>query len=172
MAYRIVLPLFLVLFAGTLFSAQSVPQIPAHLQPPAGEHLFLTVQGKGDQVYTCKQGVTRNAWYLSAPDAQLFYTDGKPFGKHFAGPTWQAIDGSRITGKAVADLPSPDANSIPWLLLQVVNHEGTGVLSHATSVQRINTKGGKAPDSGCNATDMGKELRVPYSADYLFYEPK
>lgn len=173
MRFRIVvsvLPVFLA--AVELLSAQpAAQQVPARLQTPPGEHLFLTLHAKGDQVYTCKAGVTRNAWYLTAPDAQLFYTDGKPFGKHAAGPIWQAIDGSRVTGKAVADMPSSDPNSVPWLLLQVVSHEGTGVLSHATSIQRINTKGGKAPDS-CNPSDVGKELRVPYSADYLFYEPK
>ena len=174
MRYRIIMPLFAVLLAAIelLAARPAAQEIPARLQPPAGQHLFLTLRAKGDQVYTCKQGVTRIAWYLTAPDAQLFYTDGKPFGKHFAGPTWQASDGSRVTGKAVADAPSPDGNSIPWLLVQVVNHEGTGVLSHATSIQRINTKGGKAPDSGCNTTDTGKELRVHYTADYLFYEPK
>lgn len=171
MRFRIVVPLIPVFLAAAgLFPAQQ--QIPARLQPPAGEHLFLTLHAKGDQVYTCKTGVTRITWYLTAPDAQLFYTDGKLFGKHSAGPTWQASDGSRVTGKAIADMPSSEPSSIPWLLLQVVSHEGTGVLSHATSIQRINTKGGKAPDSGCDARDTGKELRVPYSADYLFYEPK
>lgn len=173
MSFRIVTPLFPALVAAAmLLSAQpSAQQVPARLQPPASEHLFLTLHAKGDQIYTCKTGATRVAWYLTAPDAQLFYTEGKPFGKHFAGPTWQASDGSRVTGKAVADVPSPDPNSIPWLLLQVASHEGTGVLSHATSIQRINTKGGKAPDS-CDEKEAGKELRVPYSADYLFYEPK
>jgi hypothetical protein len=46
------------------------------------------------------------------------------------------------------------------------------VLSRATSIQRLNTKGGKAPASGCDAAHAGQEVRVPYSADYLFYAPK
>jgi hypothetical protein len=171
MRFRMLLPLLPVFLAAAgLFSAQQ--QIPERLQPPAGQHLFLTLHAKGDQVYTCKTGVTRITWYLTAPDAQLFYADGKLFGKHSAGPTWQASDGSRVTAQAVADSPSPNPDSIPSLLLHVVSHEGTGVLSHATFIQRINTKGGKAPDSGCDPANTGKELRVPYSADYLFYEPK
>lgn len=147
-------------------------QVPSQLQPPAGEQLLLQVHAKGDQVYTCKDDAAQFAWALKAPDAQLFDKDGKPFGKHFAGPSWEASDGSRVTGKAVANVPSPDADSIPWLLVNIVGHEGSGVLSRATSIQRINTKGGKAPASGCDAAHAGAEVRVPYSADYLFYAAK
>ena len=147
-------------------------QVPASIQPPAGEQLLLQVHAKGDQVYACKENAGQFAWTLKAPDAQLFDKDGKPFGKHFAGPSWEASDGSRVTGKAVANVPSPDADSIAWLLLSIVGHEGSGVLSRATSVQRINTKGGKAPASGCDAAHVGQEVRAAYSADYLFYAPK
>jgi hypothetical protein len=147
-------------------------QVPQQLQPPANEQLLLQLRAKGDQIYTCKEDAAQFAWTLKAPDAQLFDKDGKPFGKHFAGPSWEAKDGSRVTGKAVANAPSADADSIPWLLVNIVSHEGTGVLSRATTIQRLNTKGGKAPASGCDATHSGQEVRVPYSADYLFYAPK
>jgi hypothetical protein len=147
-------------------------QVPEQIQPPAGEQLLLQVHAKGDQVYICQEGVTQFAWALKAPDAQLFDKDGKVFGKHFAGPSWEANDGSRVKGKAAANVASPDADSIPWLLVNIVGHEGSGVLSRATSIQRINTKGGKAPASGCDAAHAGQELRVAYSADYLFYAPK
>ncbi len=150
----------------------SAQQVPAQIQPPANEQLLLQVHAKGDQVYACKGDAAQFAWTLKAPDAQLFDKDGKSFGKHFAGPSWEANDGSRVTGKAVANVPSPDADSIPWLLVNIVNHEGTGVLSRATTIQRINTKGGKPPASGCDAAHAGQEVRAPYSADYLFYAPK
>jgi Protein of unknown function (DUF3455) len=147
-------------------------QVPQQLQPPANEQLLLQVHAKGDQVYTCKADVEQYAWILKAPDAQLFGKDGKPFGRHFAGPSWEASDGSRVSGQAVANAPSPDANSIPWLLVKIVSNDGNGVLSRATSIQRLNTKGGKAPSSGCDESHAGQELRVPYSADYFFYAPK
>jgi Protein of unknown function (DUF3455) len=147
-------------------------EIPAQLQPPANEQLLQQVHAKGDQVYTCKNDAAQFAWTLKAPDAQLFDKDNKPFGKHFGGPSWQANDGSKVTGKAVGNVPSPDANSIPWLLVTVVSRDGNGVLSSVTSIQRINTKGGKAPTSGCDATQVDKELRVPYTADYRFYAPR
>jgi hypothetical protein len=163
------------LFAATIavvsftVAAQQVPQLP---QPPANEQLFLQVHAKGDQVYICKCDATQFAWALKAPDAQLFDKDGKSFGKHFAGPSWEANDGSRVTGKAVANSPSPDDKSIPWLLVTIVSHDGSGVLSRATSIQRVNTQGGKAPASGCDASHIGQEVRVPYSADYRFYAPQ
>ena len=159
--------------AGTvLLLSAAAQQVPAQLQPPANEKPLFKVHAMGDQVYTCKGDATQFTWTLKAPDAQLFDKSGKPFGKHFAGPSWEANDGSRVTGKAVANVPSPDADSIPWLLVNVVSHEGTGVLSRATSIQRLNTKGGKAPASGCDSVRAGQEVRVPYSADYLFYAPK
>ena len=159
--------------AGMLLSlAVQAQTVPPQIQAPANEQLLLQVHAKGDQVYICQEGVTQFAWTLKAPDAQLFDKDGKAFGKHFAGPSWEASDGSRVTGKAVATMSSPDADSIPWLLVNIVKHEGTGVLSRATTIQRINTKGGKAPASGCDAAHAGQEVRVPYSADYVFYAPK
>ena len=163
----------LLAIAGILFSISAqAQQVPPQIQAPVNEKLLLQVHAKGDQVYICQEGVTQFAWTLKAPDAQLFDQDGKRFGKHFAGPSWEANDGSRVTGKAVANVPSPDADSIPWLLVNIVSHEGNGVLSRATTIQRLNTKGGKAPASGCDSSHSGEEVRVPYSADYLFYAPK
>jgi Protein of unknown function (DUF3455) len=156
----------------TLAFPIAAQEIPAQLQVPAGEKLVIEVHAKGDQIYACKTDAAQSAWILKAPDAQLFDKDGKLFGKHFAGPSWQANDGSKVTGKAAANVPSPDADSIPWLLVTVVGHEGNGALERVTTIQRINTKGGKAPASGCDAAHADKELRVPYTADYRFYAPK
>jgi Protein of unknown function (DUF3455) len=147
-------------------------QVPAALQTAADEQLVVRAHAKGDQVYSCKVDGEQAGWTLKAPEAQLFDKDGKAFGKHFAGPSWEASDGSRVVGKTAANVASPDAESIPWLLVKVVSHAGDGVLARVTSIQRINTKGGKAPASGCDAGHAGQEVRVPYSADYLFFAPK
>ena len=150
-------------------AAQNIPQ---QLQPPANERLLLQVHAKGDQIYVCKSDAAQFIWALKAPDARLFDKNGKPFGRHFAGPSWEAKDGSRVVGKAVANVPSPNADSVPWLLVTIVSHEGTGVLSRVTTIQRVDTKGGKAPPSGCDAAHVGTEIREPYSGDYRFYVPK
>jgi hypothetical protein len=155
-------------FAGTA----GAQQVPAALQVPANEQLVVQVHATGDQIYSCKVDGAQPEWTLKAPDAELFDKDGKAFGKHFAGPSWEASDGSRVVGKAAANVPSPDAESIPWLLVTVVSHAGDGVLAKVSFIQRINTKGGKAPASGCDAAHAGQEVRVPYSADYRFFAPK
>ena len=150
---------------------QPTQQVPPEIQPPPGARLLFQVRAKGDQVYSCKGDGAQFAWTLKAPDAQLFDKDGKPFGKHFAGPSWEANDGSRVTAKAVKIDPL-NADSIPWLLVEIISHDGNGVLSPAKYIQRVNTKGGKAPASGCDASHADQEVRVPYSADYLFYAPE
>ena len=173
-AIRTLAPAARLLAAGILFSlSANAQQVPNELQPPPNEKLLLQVHAKGDQVYSCNavEG-SQFAWTLKAPDAQLTDKNGKPFGKHFAGPSWQANDGSRVTGKAVANAPSPDANSIPWLLVTVVSRTGDGLLAQVSSIQRINTKGGKAPASGCDAAHAGQEARAAYFADYVFFVPK
>ncbi len=169
---RIAFALLIAIASSFLSFASAAQQVPPQLQPPAGDQLLLRVHAKGDQIYTCKADGAQFTWTLKAPDAQLFDNKGKPFGKHFAGPSWEASDGSRVMGKAVANAPSPDPDSIPWLLVYVVRHEGSGALSRVTSIQRLNTKGGKAPASGCDATHAAQEIRIPYTADYLFYASK
>jgi len=111
-------------------------------------------------------------WTLKAPDASSSTKNGKPFGKHFAGPSWEANDGSRVTGKAVANAPSPDANSIPWLPRQHRHPRRHRRAFPRHNHPGLNTKGGKAPVSGCDASHVGQEVRAPYTADYLFYSPK
>jgi len=159
--------------AGVLLSfSVNAQQTPQELRPPAGEQLLLQVHANGDQIYACKLDGAKFIWALKAPEAQLFDKDGKSFGKHFAGPSWEANDGSRIVGKAAANVASPDPDAIPWLLVKVVSHSGEGVLNRVTSIQRLNTMGGKAPASGCDDAHAGQEVRVAYSADYLFFAPK
>jgi hypothetical protein len=161
------------LAAGFLFSPEiNAQQVPKELQPPANEQFLLQVHAQGDQIYICKADGAQFTWTLKAPEAQLTDMNGNPFGKHFAGPSWEANDGSRVTGKAVANAPSPDPDSIPWLLVTVVSRNGEGKLAHVTSIQRINTKGGKAGASGCDAGHTGQEQRAAYSADYVFFAPK
>ena len=38
-----------------------------------------------------------------------------------------------------------------------------------TLVQRVDTHGGGAPATGCAAASVGREMKVPYTATYVFY---
>jgi hypothetical protein len=144
-------------------------QVPPQLRPSDGAKLLLHAVAKGYQIYTCKKDGDRYSWILKAPDAQLFDESGRLMGRHFAGPAWQLSDNSQVTGKVVARSDAPEADAIPWLLLTAVDHSGEGLMKDVTQIQRLNTKGGKAPAAGCDEPHAGDETRVPYAADYFFY---
>ena len=44
-------------------------------------------------------------------------------------------------------------------------------MSEVRTIQRLNTKGGRAPTTGCDAQHQGEMARVNYTADYYFYAP-
>jgi hypothetical protein len=149
---------------------QNLPDVPDKIKAHAGEEVVLKVHAAGSQIYVCQQGTDgKFAWTLKAPDAELRDDRGQIIGHHFAGPTWKHNDGSAITGKAVARADVPD--SIPWLLLTVTSHNGSGVLDRVTSVQRIHTNGGQPPSTECNSSNQNSEAKSSYTADYYFYAP-
>jgi len=150
------------------------PDVPEKLAPPSSEILVLQAHATGDQVYVCKAGPDPDqklAWILKEPNAQLFDAQNKVIARHYAGPTWKHDDGSEVVGKITARLDSPDANSVPWLLLTAASHSGNGALTRVTFIQRLHTKGGQPPESGCDDAHRNAETKSIYSADYYFYEP-
>ncbi len=172
----IAMPLAFGLLAGCATSNRPAPApVPVALQVPSQALLLLKARGIGVQIYRCSStpdAAARFSWVLSAPEAELFDQAGKPIIRHFAGPTWEATDGSSVVGEVTARDPGPDPNAIPWLLLQAKSTYGRGLLSHTVSIQRLHTVGGKAPATDCGSGQLGVEARVRYSADYLFYETR
>jgi hypothetical protein len=149
--------------------------IPEQLKPPPSQVLARQVHASGVQVYECrpaKDDQSRFEWQLRAPDASLADRSGKVVGRHYAGPTWEANDGSKVVGEVTARDNGPDAAAIPWLLLRATSTSGTGILSGVLSIQRLHTAGGKAPAVGCGQAQAGEQARIPYSADYLFYSAR
>jgi hypothetical protein len=145
--------------------------IPASLRVPEGQQLLQKLHATGVQIYICqpaKDDPARFEWSLKAPEAQLFGRGGRLLGKHYAGPSWEANDGSKVVGSVVSK-ETPDPSSIPWLLLSAKSNAGKGIFSEVRSIQRLRTVGGIAPTGGCGQAQAGQELRTSYSADYLFY---
>lgn len=149
------------------------PDVPEKIKAPAGEEVVLLAHASGSQIYKCQQGTDGNyAWTLKAPEAELRDQQGNPIARHYAGPTWKHKDGSEVTGKAAAKVDAPDADSIPWLLVNVTGHSGEGVLAKITSIQRINTKGGQPPTAAeCTTAKQNSEAKSAYTADYYFFAP-
>jgi len=164
--------LMLVLLPPAVWGQSTAPgaEVPPELRPPEGAKLILRAHARGAQIYTCKQQNGQYSWALKAPEAQLFDEKGQVLGRHFAGPTWEASDKSAVAGKVVAHADSPEKDAIPWVLLAAADHSGSGLMSSVSNIQRLNTKGGKAPSIGCDGSHVGEETRVSYTADYLFYQ--
>lgn len=154
------------------FALLLLPTSLAHAQTPLpdaiaapGEAVVTTLHAEGAQVYDCKADAGgKLGWAFREPIATLML-DGKTVGRHYAGPNWEHSDGSAVVGKAAGNAPGATANDIPWLKLTVVSQRGSGVLSGITTVQRINTQGGKL-DGACDKP--GATRSAPYSADYAF----
>ena len=131
---------------------------------------MLRARSSGVQVYVCQQSAEgKPTWVLKAPEATLYDDQGNEIGRHYAGPTWKHNDGSEITAKVVARVNAPDATAIPWLLLRVTGHSGSGVFSRVTAIQRVQTVGGQPPDGTCTASTLGAETQSEYEAEYSFY---
>jgi Protein of unknown function (DUF3455) len=145
------------------------PVVPGAIAVPDGNKVFLVGHGVGVQIYSCN-GVV---WGFVAPRANLYANNGKLIITHFAGPTWQAKDGSTVVGLAEASI-TVDPTAIPWLRLSAVSTaagpDGDRLVD-TTFVQRIATTGGLAPPAAeCNATTAGTVAEVPYTADYYFWK--
>lgn len=146
--------------------------IPAEIAAPQNQRLELIVAAVGVQIYRCdakKDAPGRFEWTFQAPEARLRDVAGKSFGRHYAGPTWEADDGSKIVGTVQARVDAPDKAAIPWLRLAAKSTGGAGLLANVTSIQQGSTVGGQPPAGGCAEPDQGRILRVDYSADYYFY---
>jgi hypothetical protein len=157
--------LALLLLSGSLLSAPAAEApLPGAIAAP-GQATVLTLHAEGAQVYECKAGTDgKLAWAFREPIATLM-ADGKTVGRHYAGPNWENSDGSAVVGKVTGSAPGAAANDIAWLKLDVVSHRGSGILTPVTTVQRINTQGGKL-EGACDKA--GAYSSAPYSADYVF----
>jgi hypothetical protein len=153
--------------------AKAAPsKIPPDLEPPQDQVLLFSLRAEGVQIYESKP--TKNdpmkyEWVLKAPDAILYDDHGEKAGTHFAGPTWQATDGSKVVAAKKASCDAPDGRAVPWLLLQAKSHEAKGDFSKVTFIQRVDTWAGMPPSDAATNERADKEVRVKYEATYRFY---
>src|SRR6185503_5566889 len=148
---------------------------------------FLLGHATGFQNYECQpvDALGRVDWTLFTPQATLFNDQNEQIITHFNSPnpdearvvraTWQdSVDTSMVWARAVASA-TVDPNANPWVKLVKVGSRvgptGGNTLSDTTFVQRVNTRGGLAPSTGCDhLPDVGKKAFMPYTADYFFYK--
>lgn len=147
--------------------------LPEAVRAPSGHELAWLTVGVGEITYECrdkKDMPDQLEWAFVAPVATLSTTGGKVVGKYYAGPTWEANDGSKVTGKQVAVSPG-GAGNIPLQLVKANPAVGQGDMQNVSYIQRLNTKGGVAPAMPCGPDQKGQRQQVAYQADYAIYKP-
>jgi hypothetical protein len=144
--------------------------IPKEIALPDGYVPVASFEAKGDQLYKAETKGGKLIWVLEAPKATL-YAKGKKVGTHYAGPTWEADDGSKIVRDKAVEVKSAPSADIPLLRVGVKAAKGkAGVLSKVAYVHRLNTRGGAAPKEAPKSIDS--KVAVPYTATYVFYAKK
>jgi hypothetical protein len=165
--------IFVILLPVASQGQTTVPDVPKEIAVPPGHKLLFKVEAKGVQIYKAVEGKGGALeWVLEAPLADLFDEKGGNTGWHYEGPSWEAVDGSKVVRDHTEDVKSAPApkpkQDIPWLLLKVKAAEGKeGKLSPAVYIQRLQTEGGKAP--GELPKRVGTKVGVEYKAAYYFY---
>jgi hypothetical protein len=158
--------------AGTTFAAVDNASLPEPVRVPAGHMQSLETLGTGEITYECREKKDMAGafeWAFVAPVATLWDMQQKSIGKYYGGPTWEAMDGSKVTGNQVAIAPAA-AGNIPLQLVKADPAMGNGAMTGVTYIQRLETKGGVAPSAACNAAAAGTKQQVGYHAKYVFYK--
>lgn len=157
---------------GSMKAPFSQAGLPASVQVPGGHAVALETVAAGDITYQCRAKADmagQYEWVFAGPDAGLRDRSGKRVGKYYGPPaTWEGNDGSRITGTQLAVAPG-GAGNIPLQLVKANPASGAGIMQGVSHVQRVNTRGGVAPNAACAAANMGAKKVVQYTADYVFW---
>ncbi len=154
------------------YGQDAASNLPANLAVPEGNTLFQTLIGDGVQIYRCEENSEADGkyqWVFVEPHADLMNESYVRMGIHYAGPSWEANDGSVVRAKVMERADAPN-QAIPWLLLQAVSVTGNGLFSRVTFIQRIDTFEGVSPlAESCTERQKGSVSRVPYRALYRFF---
>src|SRR5262245_5121453 len=140
-------------------SAVTPPPVPAGLQVPAGNKLFLVGHAVGTQNYVCLPSGADFRFVLFTPQATLFEDHDKQIATHCFSPnpsegvpiraTWQhSRDSSTVWGRVSAsssDTSFVAPGAIAWLLIEQAGvqegPDGGDKLTATTHIQRLNTAG-------------------------------
>lgn len=156
-------------------TAQAQMGLPDAVKVPDGNKVMMETVGVGEITYECRDKVDaagQTEWFFVGPKAVLNDRKGKAVGDYFGPPaTWQAKDGSKVTGTQVAVSPASKGD-IPYQLVKANPADGKGAMQGVSYIQRTATKGGVAPASVCTAANKGEKQVVKYQADYIFWSAK
>jgi hypothetical protein len=142
----------------------------SNIKVPDGHDVVLKLAAAGVQVFRCEARAADWIWVFRLPEADLRDEHGAVVARHGAGFTFEHVDGSRLVGNVIGFDEAPGRDNLRWLLLSA-RAFGTGAFERVSHVQRVNTAGGMPPER-CEASQKSRLLRVPFSADFVFYRPR
>ena len=150
----------------------AIVSVPENL--PNGNTRAATYYAVGVQKYKARikagSDPVSYEWVFVAPQADLYDITNAKVGTHGAGPFWSISPLDSIFGQQFSPArtaPSPDPESIDWLLLMPkVGTTPTGIFADVDYIQRIATKGGKAPLTP--PTSLSETVDVKYKTVYRF----
>ena len=147
--------------------------VAATLQPSTAEQPVLALSEAGVNIFECKPRLDTSgdyAWSFVAPDATLY--DGvRSVARHTTPNLWESTDDRSSVAGFPRAAQNAGGDNLPWALYLGRSAGADGMFAGVSSIQRVNTRGGVAPLTGCTADNAGAEQRVAFSADYYFYRP-
>ncbi|HEV2909085.1 MAG TPA: DUF3455 domain-containing protein [Candidatus Eremiobacteraceae bacterium] len=161
-----------ILFAllGRVVRADELSALPAEFSIPASHHAFFSAPAAGDEIFRCTEDHGAYAWTLAGVDAKLLDSDGHVFAIQNDVATWVATDGSRASGNASKSITVRSTDSQPDTLYAITDRNAGGVLSQISDIIRDHVSGGLPPATACDASAVRRTVRVPFKADYIFFE--
>jgi|SRR5215204_4002847 len=160
------------IIASENLTIPAIVSVPKNL--PYGNTRVATYYAVGVQKYKARikagSDPVSYEWVFVAPQADLYDIINAKVGTHGAGPFWSTSPLDSIFGQQFSparSAPSPDPESIDWLLLMPkIGTTPTGIFSDVDYIQRIATKGGKAPLTP--PSDINETIDVKYKTVYRF----
>ena len=151
-------------------AAIAPPDVAPVLRPSSAEQPVLVLSEAGVNVFECRPNAGAAggyAWSFMSPDATL-YDGNRSVARRTSPNLWESSqDRTSVSGFVKASQNAGD--NLPWALYRGLAVGDAGLFAGVTSIQRVNTRGGIAPITGCTADTAGSEQRVAFTADYYFY---
>jgi hypothetical protein len=145
-----------------------------NLRPSADEAPAFRLSASGVQVYECREALTQPGqyrWAFVNPDMTLSDpASGADVATSRSIDEWNSLTDLSSVSAVLRATQHAGGDNLPWAYMRAIPTSQDGMFAGVTSIQRVNTRGGAAPGTGCSADTAGSEARVPFTAEYYFYK--
>jgi hypothetical protein len=149
--------------------ADDINPLAVEFSLPSGHHAVFGAPATGVQIYRCEAVNGSYAWQLRGIDARLLDSDGRLFARQTGVAEWVADDGSSINGQLAKSIDPAQGSGLPDQLY-AIDRTTAGVFLSVTDIVRDHVSGGLPPAQACDAAAAATTVRVPFKADYVFFE--